>query len=148
MKRIPLSNGGEALVDDADYPLLSRWKWTKHKQGYASRTTTGSRVVLMHRQIMGEPDTDVEHKNRERLDNQRSNLRVATHSQNMHNRPKQRNNTSGHKGVYWDKQRRRWLAKINVAGVEHNLGRFVEFDEAVRVRRAAADRLLGEFVCH
>jgi hypothetical protein len=143
MKMIGLSNGGVAIVDDADFDTLSRWRWTRHPKGYATRTATRGKI-LMHRQILGEPIGDVDHRNRDKLDNTRANLRVVTRSENMHNRPKQSNNTSGLKGVSWDPIRRRWRASIKVAGRHHMLGRFATRAEAASAYDAAATRLVGE----
>jgi hypothetical protein len=146
MKTIHLSNGGDAIVDDADFQTLNHWKWKRHKHGYACRTATGGRLVLMHRQIMEEPEgLEVDHRNRQKLDNRRGNLRVATHSDNGRNRPKQRNNTSGYKGVSWDRQRSKWRASIKVGRTRHTIGRFDTAEDAAAAYDAKVREVASEF---
>jgi hypothetical protein len=144
MKTIMLSKGGETFVDDSDFAWLAHWKWKLHPQGYASRTTR-SGTVLMHRSIMGEPDGDVDHRNRNKLDNRRRNLRLATRSQNMHNRGVQSNSRSGIKGVCWDPKRKKWRATIQVDGRYRQIGRFETREAASMAYRAMSARLVGEF---
>lgn len=144
MKAIELTNGGVAIVDDADFAELARWKWTRQANGYAGRTASGGKTVLMHRHLLAEPCGDVDHRDRDRLNNTRANLRVVTRSQNMHNRPKQANNTSGLKGVSWDESRGRWRATIQVDGRAFFLGRFATKREAADAYDDAASRLVGD----
>ncbi len=92
-----------------------------------------------------EPQEQVDHINRDSLDNRRKNLRLATNVQNGQNRSKQRNNTSGYKGVSWDKARGRWRAFIQVGGTHKTLGRFDEMHDAVKARRDAEILYFGEF---
>ena len=117
---IPLSNGGFALVSVEDYPYLSQWKWKRHTQGYASRTTYRDGVfpaVLMHRELVEIPDGfEVDHINRDKLDNRRPNLRVIPAWLNKHNTDTRKTNTSGHTGVSYVAQRGCWRAYIKVQG--------------------------------
>ena len=144
MAEIILKSGEVVLVDDADYPWLSHWKWKRHRNGYACRTGYKNKkyiLVLMHRQIMEPPyGLEVDHINRNKLDNRRVNLRCVTRSENNFNRPAQSNNRSGgHKGVCLDRGRMLWKAAYGKV----LLGRFSTFDEAVNARREAellADR--------
>ena len=92
MKTIILTRGKVALVDDADFEALSKFKWHAMRSGKkwrAVRTVkVGSkwgRKIGMHVQIMGFPGVQVDHRNRNGLDNQRHNLRRATHQQQMAN---------------------------------------------------------------
>lgn len=92
MKEIPLTQGKFSKVDDADYEWLSQWKWfavfnPSTNSFYAIRndkTPNQRSKVWMARQIMGFPDKslDVDHQNRDTLDNQRGNLRTCTRSEN------------------------------------------------------------------
>ncbi len=84
MRRIPLTQGKEALVSDCDYKYLMQWKWWYNKHhgngGYAIRKI-GDRKVYMHKVVAsrkGLPPGQVDHKNQNKLDNQRGNLRPAT----------------------------------------------------------------------
>jgi AP2 domain len=154
MKMIPLTQGQVALVDDADFEWLSAFKWHAHKRPggtfYALRNVPslrGGRTTLrMHRAILsGIPEVD--HVNRNSLDNQRYNLRPATHSQNLANRGCQIDNTSGFKGVSWHKGSSKWHARIIVNQLCQYLGTFSEIEAAARAYDAAARENFGEFAC-
>ena len=154
MKRIPLTQGKFALVDDADYDWLVRYEWQALKETnsglwYASRSywvdgrTYGFK---MHRQIMGLSKGDgkrVDHINGDRLDNRRCNLRLATHAENCRNRKNHSNNTSGFKGVH--RQKNRWRALIRVDGKSKFLGSFLTPEDAHAAYCAAARKYFGEF---
>jgi len=155
MSEIPLTNGGVALVndDDVDIVLPYTWYWvnfgkkTKTKYACAMETTANGkqRVVLMHRLIMGvSGGIEVDHKNRDGLDNRRENLRIATRSQQMANAAK-RNvpTTSKYKGVCW--VGKKWQAKIVVNGRQIYLGSYVIEEDAARAYDEGARRHFGEF---
>ena len=140
---IPLTRGAFALVDEADFERVSHYNWHLTKNGYAA-----SSHRLLHRFVMNAgPKDKIDHRNNEaKLDCRRSNLRLATHSQNLHNRPVQKNNASaGMKGVSRCVTTGRWRARIKVAGKNVWLGRFATKEEAARAYDEAARRLVGEF---
>lgn len=152
MKRIPLraSDGSVcawAFVDDADFEWLNQWRWYL-KNGYAGRSAGprgGRRTVYVHRLILGLEPGDPrqgEHENRNPLDCQRSNLRIATRADadNKQNLSLQVNNTSGYRGVVWSKRVRKWLARTQIDGRSNHLGCFdtpEEADVVVKAFRAA-----------
>lgn len=145
-----MSNGKQhALVDDADYEYLSQFRWHFNKRGYAQRNTwDGKRAsqLSMHREIMHAPSgVQVDHINLDKLDNRRTNLRFATGTQQRANTPLRRNNTSGFKGVSWDKDRRKWQATIRCNDKRYHLGRFDAIEEAAAAYDAAAIHFFGEF---
>jgi hypothetical protein len=72
----------------------------------------------------------VDHKNRNGLDNRRSNLRIASHAQNMQNRGLDKHNRSGYRGVSWEKRWQRWRAVIQVDGRQQHIGHFKNIEEA------------------
>lgn len=74
-----------------------------------------------------------------------SNLREATHSQNMQNGKKRKNNTSGAPGVYWDKERSKWNVNVTFHGKNKHYGRFDDFEFAELVAHEARRKLFGEF---
>lgn len=91
------------------------------------------------------PDGDVDHINRDKLDDRWSNLRLATRSQNMANVALRSNSTSGFIGVTFDKARGKWRAQIRIDGRKVNLGRYATAEEAARVYDAAAVDSFGGF---
>ena len=90
----------------------------------------------------------VDHINGDKDDNRIENLRAADNSKNMMNRRAMRNNTSGHKNVYWDKECGRWAVKVRLNKKLHNFGRFNDINEAIAVARVKRDELHGEYANH
>lgn len=91
------------------------------------------------------PANKVDHWDTDRSNNAWSNLREATNAQNLHNRGRQRNNTSGFKGVSWCKRNQKWNAHIHFNNRQKNLGYFDNPKEAHEVYCLAANLLHGEF---
>lgn len=154
---IPLTKGLVSLVDAIDYETISRWPWyakwyPQDRKFYAARNIRrddGSRAtLLMHRFILqceNDPAIQVDHIHGNTLDNRRSEIRRATQDQNQWN-VGGRGNTSGFKGVSWDKQACRWRAQINLNRKVVNLGRFPTPELAAEAYRRAAIANHGEFV--
>lgn len=139
--------GGEVRVDaDIDMiRLVCAFSWHVDADGYAAGFVNGKRT-LVHRVILGiEDDRLGDHANLDRLDNRRSNLRIATRAQNGWNRQKRTDNTSGFKGVYFCRATKRWRAEIRANRVAHKLGRFDTPVQAALAYDRAAIRLHGEF---
>lgn len=152
---VPLTQGKFAAIDvsDADRVLCFRWKATDCKgHWYAERRVRvpgkpgRSAHCLLHRFILGAPDDlQVDHKNGDGLDCRRSNIRIATPSQNSSNIGLTRANTSGYKGVCWLTGRQTWQAAIKHQGKAHFLGHFQTAEEAARAYDRKARELHGEF---
>lgn len=154
MKEIPLTQGKVAVVDDADYEWLMQWKWYAYRKPnartwYARRNTARGRwrqkTLLMHRVIMNSASAmQVDHWDQNGLNNRRDNLRVCTSRDNHYNVKRRADNTSGYKGVSWDK-RGRWVAYINYEGKRHHLGYFNSSEEAARAYNNVALAAFQEF---
>ncbi len=100
----------------------------------------------MQRVIINAPDKLlVDHINGDPLDNRKSNLRLATKSQNMRNRKKAHNNKSGYKGVWFDYKRDKWVAYIKINGSSKTLGRFINKEEAAARYDEESRKLFGEY---
>ena len=151
MKEIPLSQNKVALVDDEDYNRLNKVRWYAHKERdiwYADRKNGGGKplVIRMARQIMKNPiGMFVDHIDGNGLNNQKSNLRICTNAENLHNRGVQKNNTTGYKGVCWDKEKGKYRASISFECKRINLGRFSSKREAAIAYNKAAIKYHGEF---
>lgn len=92
------------------------------------------------------PTNDIDHINGIRTDNRFSNLREATRQENLRNTSLRSDNSSGVKGVSWDKHRSRWRSYIIVNGKQKALGYFHSKGEAAQARKDAELKEFGEFV--
>ncbi len=151
MKEITLTQGKVAIVDDEDFPELSKHKWYAINAGsrfYAGRTIyqNGSKKnILMHRVILA-ANQDVDHKDGDGLNNTKENLRECSTSQNIANqRVRLGPKSSLFKGVHFSKKGRTWLASIKINGKRTWLGSYrTEVEAAITYNRAAV-LLFGEF---
>lgn len=148
MKKIPLTQGLFALVDDEDFEYLNQWKWYALKDGntfYAvrkSKSVNGKRdLVRMHVEVLGKKEGFVsDHINGNGLDNRRhENLRHVTHRQNLQNRHSEK--SSKYPGVSWRKETSQWLAQIRLDGKKKYLGYFASEEEASQAYQTAAGAL-------
>lgn len=151
--------GYRCFIDDTDADLLVS-RWSIREDGYVAylyRSTGGSRngkaaYHLLHRVIMGRmlgrelsSLEMVDHRDRDGLNNSRSNLRIATRSQNFANRKRQKNNTTGFKGVTRCPNGKRFYAQIQVNNRNIYLGTYDTAEEAHAAYLAAAKAYFGEF---
>jgi hypothetical protein len=144
------------MIDDVDFPLVSPYTWHAHpgrKHWYAATTVKYPdgryALLLMHRLILGARSGQiVDHANYNGLDNQRSNLRFCTESQNRYNctyRKRGRPDSSRYKGVYWDKQKKKWRAEICAKGKKIRIGAFSTEKDAALAYDNALYRIAGPF---
>lgn len=147
-------------VDDRDYSYLNQWKWYPHK-GYAKRceyiktNVVGvyiQKEIYMHREVLKTPKRMFsDHKNRDTLDNRRSNLRVCTKSQNSQNRIKARikNPASKFKGVTFIPSIKKFRAQISIRINGRRIFKIITDSKSERVAAEAynleAVRMFGEF---
>jgi hypothetical protein len=144
---VELTRGAVAVVDDEDYALVSQYSWCLHSKGYAIARVPGmgTKLVYMHRLILAAPPrSQVDHRDHDKLNNCRYNLRLCTRQQNQYNRCKQAS-SSRYKGVSYCKQMKRWRASISINGRQKNLGRFSSEEDAALAHDAAAVLHHGEF---
>lgn len=181
MKLIPLSQKSKtiagkyfAMVDDEDYEYLSQFTWHLRKVSNLAHSTfyagakninaAGRRTnILMHRMILGlkDPAILIDHKDRDGLNNQKINLRIATSLENARNKGKTPGKTSQYLGVninsHTPRHTRkdgtvkvyptytRWIATIRIDGKLKYLGRHKEEEAAARAYDVAAKHYFGEF---
>lgn len=124
----------------------------KDSDGYYCGQIHGRRYVA-HRVIFALlkgrwPEDEMDHINRDKSDNRPCNLREANKSQNMANYPVPSTNTSGVKGVSWNRARGKWMAQLMVRGKYRYLGYFTDLEEARKVVVAAREELQKEFAYH
>jgi len=156
MKRIPLTRGKYAIIDDENFEELSKYKWfvVAGHSGYRAgrrtpRDTNGKQTTIyMHRAIMGLSRGDpkeVDHINHNTLDNRRQNMRVCTRKQNRWNEKARRGCTSKYKGICKPKGRNKWEVRIRAHGCQMIVGYFYSEIEAANCYDEAAKKHFGEF---
>lgn len=144
MKIIKSTNGYEILVDDSVYAWASKYRWSVNSHSDRdSKTVMHTRThIAMHRLIMGNPRGKfVDHIDGNQLNNQRSNLRLCTNSQNLRNQKINSRNTSGYKGVTFRKDRNKFRAII----LDRFIGYYDTAIDAAKAYNQAAIKEFGEF---
>ena len=146
IRKIKLTQGESAIVDAEDFEWLNQWKWYIGSHGYACRRPWLKKekryeTILLHRFVNQTPrELLTDHKNRNKLDNRKCNLRTGNKSLNGINRGLQSNNTSGYKGVYWDKKNKKWCASIKKNNLKIHLGYFINIKDAIITRRKGEEK--------
>lgn len=145
MKQIPLTQNKFAIVDDEDFDKVSQYKWYANfvNGTWYAQTGRGKTAKKMHRLIMGltDPKILVDHKDRNGLNNQKSNLREATFAQNMANRK----NFGESKYIGVTPEKNGFRARIWNNGRTQYIGFFSDEIEAAKAYNTAALKLRGEF---
>ena len=134
------------LIDVEDIDLVKNHTWNIQSNGYARSSDVESKSFLLHRMIMGFPkDLIIDHKNGNIKDNRRSNLRLATYSENLHNTGIRKTNTSGFKGVSFHKYSKKWQATCYRDGKQVYIGTFSTPEKAAQAYDWAVSKEHPEF---
>ncbi len=159
MKYIPLTGsrgkGLFAIVDDDNYEYLNQWRWQLSRFGYVKRSPNvringirATRYIAMHSLVIERiGKLDIDHKNRNKLDNRRSNLRLATRGQNRANSALIQS-ASGYRGVIPTRNKNteyQWQAQIQFDKHKFYLGKFTSRELAAKAYNTAAIKYHGEF---
>jgi len=135
-------------IDEADHDAVSYYSWHIDSAGYPN-TDAGKRPTIrkihLHLFLLGRAPEglEIDHINRDKLDNRRANLRFVTDTVNNRNTGIPANNTSGVKGVVWHRQTRKWQAQIKIPGRHIYIGLFNSLEAATAARLAAEAKLWG-----
>lgn len=143
------------LVDIEDFGKVKNICWSKNNNGYLTGNTGNRNIVFLHRYIMDCPkgmEVDHRHGSGTKFDNRRSNLRICTRAENVRNTKTPTTNTSGYKGVYWNKKREMWVAQISIGINPKNgknktyyLGSYENITDAINARKEAEEHYFGEY---
>jgi hypothetical protein len=155
MKTIPLTQGLFALVDEADYEILSQFKWYAQKIRHTAYAVRAIQIdgkvckALMHRVLLGDAaaGSHVDHRDGDGLNNTRCNLRACSHAENNRNRRINKVSATGFKGVGTQKGSlvNPYRARIHTNGESKYLGCFPTPELAHAAYCEAARRFYGDF---
>ena len=154
MAEVKVSKGKYlAIIDEEDLEFTSNHTW-RLCAGYATTSipyinedgVKKYKTSTMHRMLNKTPEGMMtDHKNGNKLDNRRENLRTVTPKQNQMNKKTSKTSTSGLKGIGWCKQTKRWRVSLSVDGKFKNLGRFHCIGKAIKTYNEAANKYHGEY---
>ena len=153
---VSLTQGQVCLIDACDMALVGEYKWCAHKEGKAKKyyvraslsKVNGKRKFLgLHRLIMSvtNPKIKIDHIDMNPLNNRKSNLRLATASQNGYNQTAHLNSKTGVKNISWHKQRNKYVLYIKMNGKAKHYGYFDTIEEAIAKRDELLPLLHKEF---
>ena len=147
--KIPLTQGKFSIIDWEDYKRISKYKWYAAKSGknFYGQREYKNKPIKLHRFIMNVTDSNkvIDHINHDTLDNRKSNLRICTQAENSRNTLKSNSNTSGFKGVVFNKSNGKYRSRITFNRKLIHLGYYNSSLEAHKVYCQKAKELYGEF---
>ena len=153
MKTIRSTNGYSIQVDDCHYEYLNQFNWSmlgnQVKYACSRMGNSTGKMVYMHVWVAAQAgldmSNDIDHKDRNPLNNQLSNLRAATRSQNCANSKKDLGATCEYRGVYFERRSGKYKAQINIDNKKRNLGRFRDPVQAAKKYDEVAFTAWGDF---
>lgn len=136
-------------IDSEDVDKIKGYKWGLSDKGYVRTRLKKGMLQIQHIVLGVKPNRErqIDHRNRNPLINQKTNLRLCTAIGNNRNKSKPKNNKSGYKGVYWNKESKKWRAIIRVNKKAIHLGLFKDKTKAAVVYNEAAIKFHKEFAC-
>ena len=136
-----------AIIDLDNINLIKQYRWYFDKSsGYICARLTDRKIIGIHRFLLNPDKTEhIDHINRNKLDNKKSNLRICSNQENAFNTNLNSKNTSGHKGVWYDKARNKWASEIMFNYKKIFLGRFENINDAINIRNKKEIELFGDF---
>ena len=144
---------GKVKINKEDLNLIKSYnRYVSISSGGYALMWVGNKELFLHRLLLGLPQTynpeDMligEHINGDRLDCRRDNLRICKKTDNPINCKRYKNNTTGHKGVYWHKKNKKWIASIFYNNQRLYLGSFDKYEDAVKIRENAELEYFKEY---
>ncbi len=134
------------IVDDIYKKYLETRSWFISKSKYVLEVGTCIPLhVIVFLRAGIQIDGEIDHRNRDRLDNRLCNLRLCTHAQNIRNRGIPRHNTSGFLGVSFHKASGRWRGHVQLNGKQYSAGYYATAPAAAVARDILVSKLHGEF---
>ena len=134
-----ITPSGRSVISACDIAFAKRFSWAIDSQGYL-----GCHSGRFHRLLLSPAQGFyVDHINRDNLDNRRENLRIVRPAVNVRNCKTHATNTSGHRGVSWDRHSRRWFSYIGVNNQRVRLGLYADLSDAITARLEAESNLWG-----
>ncbi len=152
-RELSLTHDMFTIVDDEDYAMTALHHWSAipnhHGNWYAGRWIRikgKSKLIFLHRILLNAPPgKQVDHVDRNGLNNVHNNLRLCSHSQNCRNSKTRRDNSSGYKGVHQDIRTYKWITQIQIDGKTTHIGCFANIQDAALAYDKAAIKYYGTF---
>lgn len=147
-------NGTEFIIDDEDFVKVDQYTWhintpPSSKTSYVMANISKKVKIKLHRFLLNVTNSkiQIDHINGNGLDNRKENLRLVTNAQNSRNKSKYitTNSTSKYKGVFFCKQRNKWVAQICLDYKKIFIGRFKTEIEAAKAYNEKALTLFGQY---
>ncbi len=132
------------IIDYEDINKIKKYCWHETTNGYiATRNYNNGKILFLHKLILN-TEGIVDHINRNRVDNRKTNLRIVTTQQNSMNKSMQKNNKSGIVGVFYNKERKKWVAQLTYKG-KKIMKRVDTKEEAIIIRKNLEEKYFKEY---